>query len=100
MQLTSWEIDTLPTDNQTPVIFVDGKIEGIAHEASKLDLVVAPGSGFDRTFDPNLSTRYTRIVILRSRSQIKTSAERLAYAIRVAQEKKTPTRETYPCSFI
>ncbi len=94
-ELTSWEIDTLPTDNQTPVMFVDGKVEGIALEASKMDLVVAPGSGFDRTYDPNLSTRYARAVILRSRSQIKTSAERLAYAIRVAQEKKTPSRDTH-----
>lgn len=94
-ELRSWDVDALPTDTETPVMFVDGKVEGVAYEASKMDLVVAPGSGFDRTYHPNLSTRYARLVILRSKSQTKRSAERIAYAIRVAQEKRITTKETH-----
>lgn len=94
-ELRSWDVDMLPTDTETPVMFVDGKVEGVAYEASKMDLVVAPGSGFDRTYHPNLSTRYARLVILRNKSQTKKSAERIAYAIRVAQEKRITTRDVH-----
>ncbi len=95
-------VETLPTDMRTPVVIVDGKQ---AIFSSELDLLVTTGSGYSETYERNVAInpnpvtdRFARVGLPitdysdpdRAREEIKIATKRIAGAINVVNQARTP----------